>query len=98
MCHFTASFVRNVPQTTKLHIVSSNASSHREADDYCASEFGGSLIDNDDVSLLYDDANLHLWADGVIGDDDEVKLFWTKEHVGYTGEFEFRARWVRFFP
>ena len=80
-----ASTTTNQHPTTRLYVVTTNASSHRQAGEYCANEFGGSLIDNDDVSLVYDDANIHLFGDDVIAGDGDVNLFWTKAHVEYAG-------------
>ena len=80
-----ANDVTNPHPTPQLYVVRTNASSHRQAGEYCAKEFGGSLISNDDVSLVYDDANIHLFGDDVIAGDGDVNLFWTKAHVEYAG-------------
>ena len=69
---------------TQIYIVTSNISSYPDASEYCQQEYGGSLIDNDDVNLLYSDANSHLLAGKI---DNDVNLFWTNEHLTFSGEY-----------
>ena len=69
---------------TQIYIVTSNISSYPDASEYCQQEYGGSLIDNDDVNLLYSGANSHLLAGKI---DNDVNLFWTNEHLTFSGEY-----------
>ena len=67
---------------TEIHVITSHASNHREAAEFCEVTYGGSLIDSNDVNLLYNDVNARQLN---IKIDDENNLFWTRQHVNDTG-------------
>ena len=72
-------------ESTQLHVVTANVSSYEDARQYCQQQYDGTLIDNDDVNLLYSDVDI---ARSLTND---VNLFWTNEHVEYTGRRSIRV-------
>ena len=81
-------------ESTQLHVVTANVSSYEDARKYCQQLYDGTLIDNDDVNLLYSDIDI------VRSLKNDVNLFWTNEHVEYTGRRGIRVpqsgHWLRF--
>ena len=61
---------------TEIHVITSHASNHQEAAEFCEATYGGSLIDSNDVNLLYNDVNARQFRNKIHND---VNLFWMKE-------------------
>ena len=76
-------YEKQFASSTEIHVITSLASSHQEAAEFCEVTYGGSLIDSNDVNLLYNDVNARQFKD-MIGDD--INLFWTKQHIDGTGQ------------
>ena len=84
LCSIVSEYEKQFASSTEIHVITSHASNHREAAEFCEVTYGGSLIDSNDVNLLYNDVNARQFRNKI---NDDVNLFWMKESLNNSGQF-----------